>query len=125
MYVYIAVAIGGAIGAITRYSIGQLMATKMGIYPWGTVFVNIIGSLLIGIGMAYIEGHPNLTSWIKLLCITGFLGGLTTFSTFIFEGYMLQEKGLWFMLSYMGGQVLVGYGLCGLAFTIGKRMWGY
>ena len=105
MNVYIAVAIGGAIGAITRYSIGQFMATKMGIYPWGTVFVNIIGSLLIGIGMAYIEGHPNLTS--------------------IFEGYMLQEKGLWFMLSYMGGQVLVGYGLCGLAFTIGKRMWGY
>ena len=125
MNVYIAVAIGGAIGAITRYSIGQFMATKMGIYPWGTVFVNIIGSLLIGIGMAYIEGHPNLTSWIKLLCITGFLGGLTTFSTFIFEGYMLQEKGLWFMLSYMGGQVLVGYGLCGPAFTIGKRMWGY
>ena len=124
MNVYIAVAIGGAIGAITRYSIGQFMATKMGIYPWGTVFVNIIGSLLIGIGMAYIEGHPNLTSWIKLLCITGFLGGLTTFSTFIFEGYMLQEKALWFMLSYVGGQVLVGYGLCGLAFTIGKRMWG-
>ena len=109
MNVYIAVAIGGAIGAMTRYGIGQYM----------------VGSMFIGLGMAYIEGQPNVSPWVKLLCITGFLGGLTTFSTFIFEGYMLQEKGLWYMLSYMGGQVLVGYGLCGLAFTIGKRMWGY
>ncbi|EGS38802.1 MULTISPECIES: CrcB family protein [unclassified Veillonella] len=125
MNVYIAVAIGGAIGAMTRYGIGQYMVTKGTLYPWGTVLVNIIGSMFIGLSMAYIEGQPNVSPWVKLLCITGFLGGLTTFSTFIFEGYMLQEKGLWYMLSYMGGQVLVGYGLCGLAFTIGKRMWGY
>ena len=119
---YIAVALGGAIGAVTRYGIGQYI--KGSLYPWGTVLVNIIGSCLIGLGMSYIEGHPNLSPGVKLLCITGFLGGLTTFSTFIFEGYMLQEKGLWHMISYMGGQVLVCYGLCGLAFTIGKRMWG-
>ena len=62
MNVYIAVAIGGAIGAITRYSIGQFMATKMGIYPWGTVFVNIIGSLLIGIGMAIY--HLGLSCYV-------------------------------------------------------------
>lgn len=124
MNVYIAVAIGGAIGAMMRYGVSQYIVDKGVLYPWGTVVVNLLGSLLIGFGMAYIEGHPNVSPWVKLLCMTGFLGGLTTFSTFIFEGYMLQEKGLAHMLSYMGGQIILGYGLCWLAFTIGKRMWG-
>ena len=113
MNTYIAVAIGGAIGALTRYGIGQYML----------YIVNVAGSLLIGLGMAYIEGHPHLSPMIKLLCVTGFLGGLTTFSTFIFESYILAEKGIWYMLGYMGGQILVGFSLCGLAFTIGKRIW--
>ena len=47
MKVYIAVAIGGAIGAMTRYGIGQYMVTKGAMYPWGTVLVNMIGSMLI------------------------------------------------------------------------------
>ena len=72
MNVYIAVAIGGAIGAMTRYGIGQYMVTKGALYPWGTVLVNIIGSMFIGLGMAYIEGQPNVSPWVKLLCITGF-----------------------------------------------------
>ena len=124
MNLYIAVAIGGAIGAIMRYGVSQYIVDKGVLYPWGTVVVNLLGSLLIGFGMAYIEGHPHVSPWVKLLCMTGFLGGLTTFSTFIFEGYMLQEKGLAHMLSYMGGQIILGYGLCWLAFTVGKRMWG-
>ncbi len=124
MNVYIAVAIGGAIGAMMRYGVSQYIVDKGVLYPWGTVVVNLLGSLLIGFGMAYIEGHPHVSPWVKLLCMTGFLGGLTTFSTFIFEGYMLQEKGLAHMLSYMGGQIILGYGLCWLAFTVGKRMWG-
>lgn len=124
MNVYIAVAIGGAIGAMMRYGVSQYIIDKGVLYPWATVVVNLLGSLLIGFGMAYIEGHPNVSPWVKLLCMTGFLGGLTTFSTFIFEGYMLQEKGLAHMLSYMGGQIILGYGLCWLAFTVGKRMWG-
>jgi CrcB-like protein len=124
MNVYIAVAIGGAIGAMMRYGVSQYIVDKGVLYPWATVVVNLLGSLLIGFGMAYIEGHPNVSPWVKLLCMTGFLGGLTTFSTFIFEGYMLQEKGLAHMLSYMGGQIILGYGLCWLAFTVGKRMWG-
>ena len=123
MNTYIAVAIGGAIGALTRYGIGQYMLYKEALYPWGTIIVNVAGSLLIGLGMAYIEGHPHLSPMIKLLCVTGFLGGLTTFSTFIFESYILAEKGIWYMLGYMGGQILVGFSLCGLAFTIGKRIW--
>ncbi len=124
MNLYIAVAIGGAIGAMMRYGVSQYIVDKGVLYPWGTVVVNLLGSLLIGFGMAYIEGHPHVSPWVKLLCMTGFLGGLTTFSTFIFEGYMLQEKGLAHMLSYMGGQIILGYGLCWLAFTVGKRMWG-
>ena len=124
MNVYIAVAIGGAIGAMMRYGVSQYIVDKGVLYPWATVVVNLLGSLLIGFGMAYIEGHPNVSPWVKLLCMTGFLGGLTTFSTFIFEGYMLHEKGLAHMLSYMGGQIILGYGLCWLAFTVGKRMWG-
>ena len=124
MNVYIAVAIGGAIGAMMRYGVSQYIVDKGVLYPWATVVVNLLGSLLIGFGMAYIEGHPHVSPCVKLLCMTGFLGGLTTFSTFIFEGYMLQEKGLAHMLSYMGGQIILGYGLCWLAFTVGKRMWG-
>ena len=65
MNTYIAVAIGGAIGALTRYGIGQYMLYKGALYPWGTIIVNVVGSLLIGLSMAYIEGHPHLSPVVK------------------------------------------------------------
>ena len=123
MNVYIAVAIGGALGAVLRFGISQYIAYKGILYPWGTVVVNVLGSMLIGLGMAYFQGHPSIPPWVKLLCITGCLGGLTTFSTFIFDGYVLLEKGIWPTLWYMLGQLILGFLLCGAAFTLGKRLW--
>ena len=70
MNVYIAVAIGGALGAVLRFGISQYIAYKGILYPWGTVVVNVVGSMLIGLGMAYFQGHPSIPPWVKLLCIT-------------------------------------------------------
>ena len=68
MNVYIAVAIGGAIGAMMRYGVSQYIVDKGVLYPWGTVVVNLLGSLLIGFGMVGSQHFQRLS--LKDICYT-------------------------------------------------------
>jgi CrcB protein len=86
------IGIGGFIGAIARYFITLFMQSHvMQNFPIGTLTVNILGSFLIGFLALYFE-HISSAEY-KVLVITGFLGALTTFSTFSFESVMLIENG--------------------------------
>lgn len=78
-----AVALGGALGSLSRYLSGMLFAFYMGTaWPYGTFFVNSAGSFLIGLAAALLHGtHPLAASFL----IAGFLGGFTTFSSFMNE----------------------------------------
>lgn len=87
--------IGGAFGASLRYlissKVNQILVSKL-LFPWGTFAVNIIGSLIIGILMGLFE-FKEVSPEIRLMFITGFLGALTTFSSFSYETFSLFRDG--------------------------------
>ena len=89
------IGIGGFFGAVARYlmSIAVQGLFVGSVFPWGTVSVNIFGSLLIGFGVGFIEIRPLISPEIRLLAISGFLGAFTTFSTFSHENLILLREG--------------------------------
>ncbi|MDB5550183.1 MAG: CrcB-like protein [Rhizobium sp.] len=92
------VALGGAIGSVARYLTGQATLRWFGpAFPWGTLAVNIVGSLAIGIFAELIARRFDNSPELRLLIITGFLGGFTTFSAFSLEVTAMAERGdyLW------------------------------
>lgn len=80
----IAVVVAGALGAVVRYLIGRVGAKAS--WPWPILLVNVVGSLLAGVAM-----HTD----VALIVVTGFAGGLTTFSTFSVETVQLVGQGRW------------------------------
>ena len=80
----IAICIGASIGALARWGLG-LWLTPGSMLPWGTLAANLIGGYLIGVAIAAFQAMPQLDPLWRLLLITGFLGGLTTFSSFSAE----------------------------------------
>ncbi|MGJ8679926.1 fluoride efflux transporter CrcB [Paraglaciecola sp.] len=95
--IYIFIAIGGATGACLRYFLSQLMLQWFGKgFPFGTLLVNVIGSFLLGFLYSLLEhGQLEAALWRTTIGV-GFLGALTTFSTFSVDTLMLFQQGLWF-----------------------------
>jgi len=90
----IAVASGGAIGATLRLLInGTINKHFVHVLPLGTLAVNLLGSLLIGVLFAYFHLNTLLSPHLKTFMITGILGALTTYSTFAIESFFLLESG--------------------------------
>lgn len=89
----LAICIGASIGALCRWGLG-LWLTPGGVIPWGTLAANLMGGYLIGVCIAVFHAMPQLDPMWRLLLITGFLGGLTTFSTFSAEviGFLMAER---------------------------------
>ena len=85
---YIAVALGGATGALCRMALGEWVMTKVSSFPYGTVVVNLVGCLIIGLVLGLYMQKPDLPQWVRFFLVVGGLGAFTTFSTFAFE--MLQ-----------------------------------
>lgn len=90
----IAVASGGALGALSRMLINGFVSRHVEhTLPFGTLAVNLIGSLLIGMLFAWFHSNSSLSPHIKSFLITGLLGALTTYSTFAIESFFLLESG--------------------------------
>ncbi len=89
-----AVALGGGVGSLARYLI-TLAATSLAgpRFPWGTLAVNVLGCALAGIVLHLAVDRQTLGAQARLLLMTGFLGGLTTFSAFAFETLQLARAG--------------------------------
>jgi CrcB protein len=87
----IAVSVGAAFGALARWLAGLWLNAQWAGFPLGTLLVNCIGGLLIGTALAWFERTPN--ELLRLLLVTGFLGGLTTFSSFSGESLILLQRG--------------------------------
>lgn len=88
------VALGGALGAVTRYLLAVRVYGWLGIdFPWGTLGVNVLGSLLLGVVIALVEERGVFTSEQRSFLTIGFLGGMTTYSTFIYEGWEFTRDG--------------------------------
>lgn len=84
MWSVIAICVGSSVGALARWGLG-LWLSPGGVIPWGTLAANLIGGYLIGMAVAVFQALPQLDPVWRLALITGFLGGLTTFSSFSAE----------------------------------------
>lgn len=108
---WLAVGLGAACGAWLRWGLGMLLNAVHGQVPLGTLFANLLGGYLIGLAAAFFCNMPSLSPEWRLFVMTGFLGGLTTFSTFSLESLTLLQRGLYFwaaghMLLHLAGAVL-------------------
>ena len=93
----LAVFTGAGLGALLRWWLGARLNPIFPTLPLGTLTANLLGGLLIGLAIAWLGRYPGIPPEIRLLVITGFLGGLTTFSTFSAEVVDLLSRGemLW------------------------------
>jgi len=87
----VAVAIGASAGALARWGAGLWLNARWQSFPLGTLLVNVVGGFLIGMALEWFGRQPNEV--LKLLLVTGFLGGLTTFSSFSGESLSLLQRG--------------------------------
>lgn len=89
----VAVGVGGAVGSVARYGLslwGASLGTRL---PWGTFAANALGCLVMGAAMYWVVERQTMPEGLRLFLAVGLLGGLTTFSTFSYEGFALLRQG--------------------------------
>jgi len=111
-YPILAICIGASAGALLRWLLGTRLNALFPAIPPGTLAANLVGGYLIGVAVAWFASHPTLAPEWRLLVITGFLGGLTTFSTFSAEVVTLLQEGriIWAMTAiavHVAGSLLM------------------
>ena len=94
MLAILAICIGSCIGGLTRWQLGLWLSPTGALIPWGTLTANLVGGYLIGLAVAFFHAMPQLDPAWRLAIITGFLGGLTTFSSFSAEvvNLLMQQR---------------------------------
>lgn len=119
MQVYLWIGIGSALGGMARFWCSGVMARLIGeTFPWGTLFVNVVGSLLIGFFATITapDGRLFVDATTRQFVMLGFMGGFTTFSSFSLQTLNLMNDGEWV---YAGLNVGVSVVACLLAVWIG------
>lgn len=122
----LAICLGASVGALSRWGLG-LWLSPGGLIPWGTLAANLLGGYLIGVAIAVLQAMPQIDSVWRLLLVTGFLGGLTTFSTFSAEvvTYLLEARyglAVFTALLHVAGSLLMTVaGIKSAAFFIAAR----
>ncbi|WP_124553560.1 fluoride efflux transporter CrcB [Methylophilus methylotrophus] len=110
----IAISVGASLGALLRWQLGLKLNSLLPALPLGTLSANLIGAYIIGFAIAYFSQVPQLSPEARLLIITGFCGGLTTFSTFSAEVFTQLQNSqiLWALrttLVHIVGSVLLTF----------------
>jgi CrcB protein len=120
---YILVLAGGAVGCLTRFVVGTAIIARLGgRFPYGTVFINIKGSFLIGFAMTFLTERSYLSPNWRFLLVVGFLGGYTTFSSFQWETLNLMKDGSrWLGFLNGFGSLVVGYAAVWLGAIVAGR----
>jgi CrcB protein len=105
---FLAVGIGAAFGAWLRWAFSAWFNPVFPNLPLGTLAANLVGGFLIGVAVEYFLHYPTLTPEVRLFAITGFLGGLTTFSTFSAEAVHMLQRAQWGWAAALIGSHLAG-----------------
>ena len=119
----LAVALGGSAGSVLRYLIGIATLQWFGPnFPWGTMFINVSGSLAIGlVGELALGRAFGMTNAMRLFLMVGILGGFTTFSAFSLEGLgLMANRSPVVALGYVGGSVVLGLVACYAGIVLGR-----
>jgi len=112
---YLWIALGAIVGASARYFLsGYVARTFSSTFPYGTLIINVTGSLLLGFFLVLTEERVLVDPRWRLLVAIGFCGSYTTFSSYAFESFAFMEQGQWLALT---ANVVVNNALC-LAFVI-------
>ncbi|MDF3029454.1 MAG: camphor resistance protein CrcB [Moraxellaceae bacterium] len=120
LHPFLLVAIGGALGSMARYGAAAgVNRWAQSAFPWGTLFVNIAGSFLIGLLMVWLMKAGEWRENARLLLVTGIMGGFTTFSSFSWETWKLIEDG---RLHLAFANVLASVAICLLATIAGAML---
>ena len=112
IYSFLAIGLGASCGAWLRWGLGLWFTPVLPELPLGTLIANLLGGYLIGLAIAFFMQHPGLSPEWRLFIITGFLGGLTTFSTFSAETVTLLLRGQYawgagIIAAHLGGSLLM------------------
>ena len=112
LFAFIAVGIGAALGAWLRWGFGTWLNPVFPTVPLGTLAANLVGGYLVGLAVAYFGQHAHLPAEARLFIVTGFLGGLTTFSTFSAEAVnlLLRAQYAWALVTitaHLAGSIVM------------------
>ena len=118
----LAICLGASAGALLRWQLG-LWLNGPGALPWGTLLANWVGAYLVGLAMVFFQAQTQLDPVWRLAIVTGFLGALTTFSTFSAEAVQLLSQGRWAWALGHSALHLVGSLLwCGLGLWCARAL---
>ena len=92
MAALVSICVGASAGALLRWQLGLWLNTGTAFLPWGTLAANLVGGYLIGVALAVFQSLPHLDPTWRLALVTGFLGALTTFSSFSAEVVLLPNQ---------------------------------
>lgn len=120
MSYYLTIAFGGAVGAMSRYWLSTLSEKyNPGVFPIGTIVVNLLGSLLIGVFFVLLSEKIQMAAHLRPLVIIGFLGAFTTFSTFSIDALLLMQQGYY---GTAAGYIAASVTSCILAAWVGMTV---
>lgn len=121
--VLLAIAAGGALGAPARHGVSQLVDTAPGQFPWATFWINVSGSLALGVLLALLLERFPPTRYARPFLATGFIGAYTTFSTFAVETDVLVHDGhAATAVAYAVASLFAGFVAVWLGLLAGRRM---
>lgn len=120
MLTFLAIGLGAALGAWLRWGLGLWLNSLADPLPYGTLAANLLGGYLIGLAVAYFAEDASLSVEWRLFIITGFLGGLTTFSTFSVEVFSLLARA-----QYLMGLLAIAAHLIGSLALTGLGVWSF
>ena len=111
-YSFLAVGVGAAFGAWLRWWLGVLLNPVFPTLPLGTLSANLVGGYLVGVAVAFFAEHAGLPPEVRLFVVTGFMGGLTTFSTFSAEAvtFISRSEYAWALAHtavHLGGSLVM------------------
>ena len=117
---YLWIAVGAVVGACARYFLSSFVARHFSaVFPYGTVLINVTGSLVLGFFLIYSTERVLLDPRWRLLVAVGFCGSYTTFSSYAFESFALMEQGQWL---FVGMNILMSNVLCLAAVLAGAAL---
>ena len=114
------VAVGSALGGVCRYFVSLALNSPSG-FPWGTLGVNVLGSLAIGALSGWLAQGTGNVAAIRAFAVVGFCGGFTTFSTFSNETFRMLENAQWGMLAgYVAASLVAGFVAVALGYLVSR-----